>query len=101
MTANPNTLNYWLRDGTVLPPYMLGSVSGTADLDYWVRDGTILFPAATQNPSVTEVGTGASTATLSGSATGAVVGPMIVREVQFRWARWRIRRMGGNMVRGC
>ena len=40
-------------------------------------------------------------ACMFGSATGAVVGPMIVREVQFRWARWRIRRMGGNMVRGC
>ena len=52
---NPNTLNYWLRNGTVLPPYALGKVSGTADMDYWDRDGTVLFPAAIQAPVVSAI----------------------------------------------
>lgn len=48
MAANPNNFNYWLRNGSVLPPYTLGNVAGTARFDYFERNGTIMFPAAIQ-----------------------------------------------------
>jgi hypothetical protein len=48
MAANPNSFNYWVADGTVLPPYLLSKVAGIADENYWVADGTVAFPAAIQ-----------------------------------------------------
>lgn len=47
--GNVNDLNYWQRGGAVLPPYMLGGVSGTSDLDYFLRDGTLAYRATIPN----------------------------------------------------
>ena len=52
MPANPNSLNYWLRDGSIFFPYALGKVSGTADTNYWLRDGTVAYPADIQPQAV-------------------------------------------------
>lgn len=51
MAGNTNTLNYWLRNGAILPPYMLGATANTTDLDYWLRAGTVIFKAAIPTPS--------------------------------------------------
>ena len=47
-----DTLNYWLRGGTVLPPYERGNVKGTANMNYWSRGGSVMFPAAIQSAAV-------------------------------------------------
>ena len=52
MAADPNSLNYWLRNGSIFFPYGLGKVAGTADSNYWLRLGTIAYPADIQ-PGVT------------------------------------------------
>ena len=53
MAANPNNVNYVLGGGTVLPRWVLGSVTeGTGAVDYFERGGTIVFQAAIQ-PVVT------------------------------------------------
>jgi len=48
LAANPNGEGYWLRDGAVIFPALLGKVAGTADENYWLRDGSVIFPAEIQ-----------------------------------------------------
>ena len=46
MSANPNTLSYFVRGGTVLPNYATGNVNGTGTCAYFVRGGTVMFKSA-------------------------------------------------------
>lgn len=50
MSANPNNFNYWLRGGTVLPPYVRASAQNTNNAQYFDRAGTVVFSAMIQIP---------------------------------------------------
>lgn len=50
--TNPNNLNNWAVNGTVLPPYFLGTVSQTNNQAYWLVNGTVIYPASI-DPSAT------------------------------------------------
>jgi len=50
MAADPNKLNYWIRGGTVLPPYVRATAQNTNNAQYFDRGGTVMFPAIIQIP---------------------------------------------------
>lgn len=56
MPANPNNEGYWVRSGTILPPFALGKVAGTAKFGYWARNGAMMFPAAIQSAAAAPAG---------------------------------------------
>src|ERR1035437_2367283 len=75
MAANPNSFNYWLRQGSVFVQYTLGKVAGTADSLYWERAGTIAYPADIQPASSAVSGTAAETVNIDGETTGSAFLP--------------------------
>ena len=49
--SDPNTVAYFVRAGTVLPPYVRASARHTNTGAYFMRGGTVMFPAMIQVPN--------------------------------------------------